>query len=94
MSEKRANPIDQMKDWARTAPPADGVRPSEQVLSEISNGQMVAVLLTDKGQAYHLPNVDIAGVTLSRLPRPRSQMNELMDQFGISDGPDWAAAKD
>lgn len=48
-------------------------------MSENSNGQAVAILLTDKGQVYHLSNIDIAGINLARFPRPRSQVNELMD---------------
>ena len=94
MSDEPRNPIDQMKDWARTAPPSDGIRPSNQVLAEISDTRVVAILLTDKGHAYHISNIDLGGVNLARLEQPRTAMNELMDSYGIKDGPNWSEIKD
>lgn len=88
------NPIDQMKEWARTAPAKDGTRPTHQILSDISESRVVAILLTDKGQVYHISDIDLNGATLSRLEQPRTALNELMESYGIKDGPEWSKAGD
>lgn len=93
MADKQSE-IDQMKQWARSAPPPDGVVPTNDVLASISDTRVVAILLTDKGQAYHISNIDLGGVTLGRLEQPRSAIIELMDAYNVQDGPNWSAVKD
>ena len=93
MTEKPDH-IDQMKQWAHSAPPPDGVVPTTDVLASISNTRVVAILLTDKGQAYHISNIDLGGVTLGRLQQPRTAITELMDSYNVQDGPDWSAVQD
>lgn len=93
MSEK-PNPIDQMKEWARTAPPADGPIPDGDLASHLGCTRLVAILLDDRGRAYHISNLDLNGAQLARFEQPRTAINELMDSYGVKDGPDWSKAKD
>ncbi len=95
MSEERVNPVDQMKDWARRAPPPNGPVPDSANLSEhLKAERMVVVLLDSNGRAYHVNHVDLRGAQLARLEQPRSAMNEIMDSLGVTDGPDWSSVTD
>lgn len=94
MSEKPANPIDMMKDWARTAPPADGPIPDGDLLGHLGATRLVVILMDDKGRAYHISNLDLRGVSLARLEQPRTALNELMDAYNVQDGPNWSAVRD
>ena len=86
--------IDQMKDWARSAPPPDGPIPDGDLLSHLGASRLVAILMDDRGRAYHISNIDLNGANLARLEQPRTALNELMDAYGVKDGPDWSAVKD
>lgn len=94
MTDKRANPVDQMKQWAQSAPPADGPIPDGDLATHLGVQRMVAILLDDKGRAYHINNLDLNGAQLGRLEQPRSAIIELMDAYNVQDGPDWSAVKD
>ena len=69
-------------------------QPTEDLLTQISNGRFVMVMLTDKGHAYHLDNVNLDGAKLTRYEDARTFINKLMDSLGTEDGPNWGAAKD
>lgn len=86
--------VDGMKAWANKAPGQEGPQPTEYLLSQISNGRFVMVMLTDKGHAYHLDNVNLHGTKFTRYEDARTFMNGLMDSLGTEDGPNWTASKE
>lgn len=94
MTDEPADPVEEMKKWAETAPPKDGPIPNGDLASHLGVQRMVAILMDDKGRAYHISNLDLNGAQLGRLERPRSAIIELMDAYNVQDGPDWSAVKD
>ncbi|XJJ66346.1 hypothetical protein WBP07_12845 [Novosphingobium sp. BL-8A] len=95
MSEERTNPVDQMKDWARRAPPANGPVPEGDLSKHLKADRMVVLLLDSNGHAYHVGgHVNLVGTQLTRLEQPRSAINELMDAYGVQDGPNWSEVQD
>ena len=95
MSEEKSSPVDQMKDWARRAPTPDGPVPDTDNLGDhLGAKRMVVVLMDDRGQAFAINHVDLKGAQLIRLEQPRSAINELMDQLGVHDGPNWSQISD
>jgi len=94
MTEKPANPIDQMKIWANSAPPPDGPIPDGNLADHLGADRLVVVLMDSKGRAYHINNVNLTGATLGRLEQPRTAMNQIMDSLGVQDGPNWSEVRD
>ncbi len=94
MSEERANPVDQMKDWARRVPPPNGPVPDGNLADHLKAERMVVVLMDSNGRAYHINNVDLKGAQLTLLEQPRTALNELMDAYGVADGPAWSEVQD
>ncbi len=94
MSEEQANPVDQMKDWARRAPPPNGPVPDGDLADHLKAERMVVVLMDSNGRAYHINNVDLQGAQLTLLEQPRTALNELMDAYGVADGPAWSEVQD
>ena len=88
--EKSSVGIDQMKDWARRAPPPNGPVPDGDLASHLGAQRLVVVLMDDRGRAYHLNNVNLVGANIARFEQPRSAINELMDSLGVQDGPNWS----
>lgn len=93
MSDK-VTPVDQMKQWANSAPPPDGPIPDGDLAQTLGASRVVVILLDDKGRAYHINNVDLKGANLGRFEQPRTAINELMDDYNVQDGPNWSAVKD
>ena len=94
MSEEQASPVDQMKDWARRAPPPNGPVPDGNLADHLKAERMVVVLMDSNGRAYHINNVDLKGAQLTLLEQPRTALNELMDAYGVADGPAWSEVQD
>lgn len=94
MADEPADPVEEMKKWAETAPPKDGPIPDGDLASHLGAQRMVAILMDDKGRAYHINHLDLNGAQLLRLEQPRSAIIELMDAYNVQDGPDWSAIKD
>jgi len=95
MSEEKSSPVDQMKDWARRAPPPNGPIPdSEDLGTHLKAERMVVVLMDSNGRAYHISNVNLQGAQLTLLEQPRTALNELMDAYGVADGPAWSEVRD
>lgn len=93
MADKKSE-IDQMKQWASSAPPPDGPVPDGNLADYLGVDRMVAVLMDSKGRAYHINNVDLKGATLARLEQPRTAVNQIMDSLGVQDGPNWSQVRD
>ncbi len=93
MSDKQS-PVDQMKQWANSAPPPDGPIPDGDLAQHLGATRLVAILMDDRGRAYHISNLDLHGANLGRLEQPRTAINQLMDAYNVQDGPDWSAVKD
>lgn len=94
MADEPADPVEEMKKWAETAPTKDGPIPDGNLASHLGAQRMVAILMDDKGRAYHIDHLDLNGAQLNRLEQPRSAIIELMDAYNVQDGPDWSAIKD
>lgn len=94
MSEEKSSPVDQMKDWARRAPTPNGPVPDGNLASHLKAERMVVVLMDSNGRAYHINNVDLKGAQLTLLEQPRTALNELMDAYGVADGPAWSEVQD
>lgn len=94
MTDEPADPVEEMKLWAQSAPPVDGPIPDGNLADYLGVQRMVAILMDDKGRAYHISNLDLHGVQLGRLEQPRSAIIELMDAYNVQDGPNWSAVKD
>lgn len=92
MTDKKSI-VDGMKDWVNKTPGQVGDQPTEQMLAQISNGRFVVVMLTDKGHAYHLDNINMHGAKLTRYEDARTFVNKLMDSLGTEDGPNWTEAE-
>lgn len=94
MTSKPATPVDQMKQWAKSAPAKGGPIPDGDLAAHLGCNRLVVLLLDDKGRAYHINNVDLKNATLSRLEQPRTAINQLMDAYGVQDGPNWSEVRD
>lgn len=94
MTDEPAGPVEKMKQWAETVPPKDGPIPDGDLTSHLGAQRVVAILIDDKGRAYHISNLGLNGATLGRFEQPRSAIIELMDAYNVQDGPDWSAVKD
>ena len=90
----RVDRVEEMKDWARRAPVAEGPVRDGDLAAHLGATRLVAVLFDDLGRAYHISDLNLAGVRLARLEQPRTAINELMDSYGVKDGPDWSAVGD
>ena len=86
--------VDQMKQWASAAPPPDGPIPDGDLAQHLGVTRLVAILMDDRGRAYHISNLDLHGANLGRLEQPRTAIGQLMDAYNVQDGPDWSAVKD
>lgn len=92
MADKQSE-IDKMKRWADSAPPPDGPIPNGDLATHLGATRLVAVLMDDKGRAYHISNINLDGAHLTRLEHPRSALNELMDAYNVQDGPNWSQVR-
>ncbi len=76
----------------------DSIDPSTPALGTLAvrpvRDEERAVLMDDKGRAYHISNINLDGAHLTRLEQPRSALNELMDAYNVQDGPNWSQVRD
>ena len=93
MADKQSE-IDEMKRWAQSAPTPDGPIPDGDLATHLGATRLVAILMDDKGRAYHISNLDLNGAQLARLEQPRSAINQLMDAYNVQDGPNWSEVRD
>lgn len=93
MADKQSE-VDKMKRWAEAVPAPDGPILNGDLATHLGATRLVAVLLDDKGRAYHISNVNLDGAHLTRLEQPRSALNELMDAYNVQDGPTWSHTRD
>ena len=93
MADKQTE-IDEMKRWAQSAPAPDGPIPDGDLATHLGATRLVAILMDDKGRAYHISNLDLNGAQLARLEQPRTAINQLMDAYNVQDGPNWSQVRD
>jgi hypothetical protein len=87
--------IADMANWAKSAPPASGPIPDTENLADFLGAKRMSVLLfDDAGRVYHVNHINLKDANLAPLNLARSTVIGLMDEYGIQDGPDWAAVKD
>ena len=61
---------------------------------ELAKQGSTVLLLDDKGRAYHINNLNLKDATLGRLEQPRTAITQLMDAYGVQDGPNWSQVRD
>lgn len=93
MADKQSE-VDKMKRWAEAVPAPDGPIPDGDLATHLGATRLVAILMDDRGRAYHISNLNLNGAQLARLEQPRTAINQLMDAYNVHDGPNWSDVRD